>query len=143
MSWRKIMVRDRATRSGISQADERTAHSTPQPIQANPLLPPDAMPETTEKPDLATVREGQRIWWASPLFGEATGIVALGPDRGWVVVRQHSVTGDLALVKLDWVTRIGEETKEGHDETEDFGNSGGEAPGNESDRDEGSEKEKR
>ena len=48
---------------------------------------------------------GANITWDSPLFGNCIGEVAMAPEGGWVVVRTHSVTGNLALVKLDWGVR--------------------------------------
>ena len=41
---------------------------------------------------------GIRVWWYSPLFGLCTGEVALAPEGGWFVVREHSVTNELAIV---------------------------------------------
>ena len=41
---------------------------------------------------------GTRILWRSPLFGSCTGEVVLASEGGWVVVREHSITGRLALV---------------------------------------------
>ena len=58
-----------------------------------PVVPEDLQPGTT-------------ISWQSPLFGRVQGEVAMLPEGGWLVVRCHSVTGDLALVKLDWHIRI-------------------------------------
>ncbi len=52
------------------------------------------------------VRGGDTLSWNSPLFGRCTGIVALEPENGWCVVRGHSVTGDLALINLDWDVKV-------------------------------------
>ena len=41
---------------------------------------------------------GTHVWWYSPLFGLCTGEVALAPEGGWFVVREHSVTKQLAMV---------------------------------------------
>lgn len=58
-------------------------------------------------PVLADLISGTKIFWESPLFGECTGEIALPPENGWLVVRSHSVTGNLALVNVDWICRIG------------------------------------
>ena len=49
-----------------------------------------------------------RVWFLSPLFGEVTGIVALPPDRGILVIRDHSVTEEMATIPLEWVIRVEE-----------------------------------
>jgi len=54
-------------------------------------------------PVLADLILGAKIVWASPLFGQCTGEIALPPENGWLVVRCHSVTGALALVHVDWI----------------------------------------
>ncbi|MDR4485125.1 MAG: hypothetical protein R3B95_18295 [Nitrospirales bacterium] len=54
-------------------------------------------------PVLADLISGAKIVWESPLFGKCTGEIALPPENGWLVVRSHSVTGNLALVNVDWV----------------------------------------
>jgi hypothetical protein len=48
---------------------------------------------------------GHWIAWDSPLFGECVGQVALEQEGDWLCVRTHSVTGNLALVRKDWITR--------------------------------------
>lgn len=54
-------------------------------------------------PVLADLISGAKIVWESPLFGQCTGEIALPPENGWLVVRSHSVTGNLALVNVDWI----------------------------------------
>ena len=46
------------------------------------------------------------IAWHSPLFGECRGQLAMAPENGWLVVRCHSVTGDLALIRIGWDVRV-------------------------------------
>jgi hypothetical protein len=57
--------------------------------------------------DKVRALHGKHQWiaWVSPLFGECTGRVVFGPEEGWVCVIAHSVTGNLALVRSDWITR--------------------------------------
>ncbi|MCA9423089.1 MAG: hypothetical protein KC592_18870 [Nitrospira sp.] len=57
-------------------------------------------------PVLADLIPGAKIFWNSPLFGQCTGEIALPPENGWLVVHSHSVTGNLALVNLDWVGQV-------------------------------------
>jgi hypothetical protein len=57
-------------------------------------------------PVLADLIPGAKIVWESPLFGQCTGEIALPPENGWLVVRSHSVTGNLALVNVDWVGKL-------------------------------------
>ncbi len=57
-------------------------------------------------PVLADLIPGAKIVWESPLFGQCTGEIALSPENGWLVVRSHSVTGNLALVNVDWVGQV-------------------------------------
>ena len=76
-------------------------------------LPPQLAAKLLEKakgkvrvldpPLLADLKNGARIVWESPLFGQCSGEVALPPEHGWLVVRSHSVTGNLALIHVDWV----------------------------------------
>ena len=49
------------------------------------------------------LQPGAWVLWESPLFGRCKGQIALAPENGWVVVRCHSVTGDLSLVKVDGI----------------------------------------
>ena len=60
-------------------------------IQAEPSIP--------QFPDMW-------VTWTSPLFGRCSGQMAMKPENGWIVVRSHSVTGDLALINLDWNVRF-------------------------------------
>ena len=46
---------------------------------------------------------GVWISWKSPLLGICNGQIAMSPEKGWLVVRRHSVTGNLALIALDSV----------------------------------------
>ncbi len=62
--------------------------------------------ETLTKPDPGQVSPDVWVAWHSPLFGECTAQVAMAPENGWFVVRCHSVTGDLALIHLNWDVRI-------------------------------------
>lgn len=57
-------------------------------------------------PVLADLIPGAKVFWESPLFGQCTGEIALPPENGWLVVRSHSVTGNLALVNVDWVGQV-------------------------------------
>ena len=41
---------------------------------------------------------GTRVWWYSPLLGWCTGEVIGAPEGGCFVVREHSVTKQLATV---------------------------------------------
>ena len=59
-----------------------------------------------EPPLLAELTTGARVMWDSPLFGQCSGEVALCPENGWLVVRGHSVTGNLALIHVDWIRRV-------------------------------------
>jgi hypothetical protein len=52
------------------------------------------------------VKVGDTLSWKSPLFGRCNGQVAMEPENGWCVVRCHSVTGDLALIHLDWDVKV-------------------------------------
>ena len=52
------------------------------------------------------VRIGMRIWWTSPLFGEATGIVCMTPESGHVVIQDHNVTGQTCPIPYDWIIRL-------------------------------------
>ncbi len=54
-------------------------------------------------PVLADLISGAKIVWDSPIVGPCTGEIALPPENGWLVVRNHSVTGNLALVNVDWI----------------------------------------
>ena len=54
-------------------------------------------------PILADLISGAKIVWDSPIVGPCTGEIALPPENGWLVVRNHSVTGNLALVNVDWI----------------------------------------
>jgi len=49
------------------------------------------------------LQPGAWVSWESPLFGRCTGQIALAPENSWLVVRCHSVTGDLSLVKVDGI----------------------------------------
>ena len=49
---------------------------------------------------------GVWIEWVSPLWGHCQGQVAMSPESGWFVVRSHSVTGDLALIHVNWNVRL-------------------------------------
>ena len=50
-----------------------------------------------------SLQPGAWVCWDSPLFGMCTGQIALAPENGWLVVRCHSVTGNLALIKVDGI----------------------------------------
>ena len=51
--------------------------------------------------------QGAWIKWRSPLFSpDPCGQVAMLPENGWIVVRRHSVTGNLALVEVKWIIEI-------------------------------------
>ena len=50
-----------------------------------------------------SLQPGAWVLWNSPLFGMCSGQVALAPENGWLVVQCHSVTGNLALVKVDGI----------------------------------------
>ncbi len=65
--------------------------------------------EPLSKPDSGQVLPGVWVAWHSPLFGECRAQVAMAPENGWFVVRSHSVTGDLALIHLNWGVRIVED----------------------------------
>ena len=54
-------------------------------------------------PVLADLIPGAKIVWESPIVGSCTGEIALPPENGWLVVRNHSVTGNLALVNVEWI----------------------------------------
>ena len=58
------------------------------------------------KAHVRTLEIGSRVAWRSPLFGTCTGRVALLPEGGWLVVRDHSSTGELALIQVGWITDI-------------------------------------
>ncbi len=62
-------------------------------------------PAKSGTPRPSDLEPGTLVEWDSPLFGPSSGEVALSPEGGWVVVRTHSVTGNLAFVKLDWGVR--------------------------------------
>lgn len=55
---------------------------------------------------LSGFQVGSWMSWNSPLFGRCSGQVAMEPEKGWCVVRCHSVTGDLALINLEWDVRV-------------------------------------
>jgi len=93
---------------------------TGQDIQLKPMIPTE-LPEAQALKLLAKgagkvrlfhpvessqVRVGDTLSWKSPMFGRCTGLVALEPENGWCVVRCHSVTGDLALIHLDWDVKV-------------------------------------
>ena len=59
-----------------------------------------------DPPILADLTRGARVIWESPLFGQCSGEIALLPENGWVVVHCHSVTGNVALVHLDWISSV-------------------------------------
>ena len=61
-------------------------HRAPEKVRRLALLAPPALVP------------GTRVRWQSPLFGLCTAEVALAPEDGWLVVREHSVTGRLALI---------------------------------------------
>ncbi len=65
-------------------------------------------------PSLDALQPGVSISWHSPLFGWVTGQVAMEPEHGWLVIRGHSVTGNLALVNVEWGLRIEKPQQEGN-----------------------------
>ena len=73
--------------------DKCIAARSEEPSQPSPSAPNDLEP-------------GTMIEWDSNFLGHCLGEVAMSPEKGWVVVRTHSVTGNLALVKLDWGVRV-------------------------------------
>jgi len=56
-----------------------------------------------DPPTLESLQPGAWVSWESPLFGRGTGQIALAPENGWLVVRYHSVTGNLGLVRVDGI----------------------------------------
>ena len=50
---------------------------------------------------------GDWIEWDNPLLGRRKGKVVMSPEKGWLVVRHHSVTGDLALLPESLVVQVG------------------------------------
>ncbi len=67
-------------------------------------------------PSFDDLRPGVAISWHSPLFGWVTGQVAMEPENGWLVIKCHSVTGNLALVNIEWGLCIEQQPK-GSNET--------------------------
>ncbi len=57
-------------------------------------------------PSSDALQSGVSISWCSPMFGRVHGQVAMEPENGWLVIRGHSVTGNLALVNVEWGLRI-------------------------------------
>ena len=49
---------------------------------------------------------GRKVEWQSPLFGITTGVIALPPTDGKVLINPHEVTGEPCFVPLWWLTRI-------------------------------------
>ncbi len=66
-----------------------------------------------EQTPSAELQPGVWVEWESPLFGRCVGQVAMTPESGWLVVRAHSVTGDLALIHVDWNVRVCERNENG------------------------------
>ena len=62
-----------------------------------------------EQTPSAELQPGVWVEWDSPLFGRCVGQVAMTPESGWLVVRHHSVTGDLALLSVDWIKGVSKE----------------------------------
>ncbi len=62
-------------------------------------------------PSSDDLQPGMSISWDSPLFGRVHGQVAMEPENGWLVIRCHSVTGNLALVNVEWGLRIEKQPK--------------------------------
>ena len=54
-----------------------------------------------------SLQPGAWVLCNSPLFGMCTGQIALAPENGWLVVRCHTVTGNLALVQVDGIRPMG------------------------------------
>ncbi len=48
---------------------------------------------------------GKIVVWDSPLFGRCSGEVVLALTGGWLVVRSHRVTGQLAFVNIARLVR--------------------------------------
>ncbi len=80
--------------------DEQRSGTSP----SNARPAPDEINEKNEKRG-AVLRPGMWVEWDSPLFGPCSGEVAMEPEGGWLVVREHSVTGDLALINTAWLRR--------------------------------------
>ncbi len=62
-------------------------------------------------PSSNDLQSGVSISWYSPLFGRVHGQVAMEPENGWLVIRCHSVTGNLALVNVEWGLHIEKQPK--------------------------------
>jgi len=67
-------------------------------------------------PSSDALQSGVSISWHSPMFGRVHGQVAMEPENGWLVIRCHSVTGNLALVNVEWGLCIEKQPK-GSNET--------------------------
>lgn len=53
------------------------------------------------------LRPGVWIEWDSPLFGRRRGEVVMSPEMGWLVVRHHNETGDLAFLPESLIVQVG------------------------------------
>ncbi len=84
-----------------TQIDPRSARSATSKTQPSD----DEINELNEE-SVGGLHPGTWVEWNSPLFGRCSGQVAMSPESGWFVVRSHSVTGDLALIHVNWNVRL-------------------------------------
>ena len=51
------------------------------------------------------VQRERRIAWESPIFGECVGEMVTPQDqRGWIGIKNHSVTGKDARIHVNWTS---------------------------------------
>ena len=75
----------------------------PDPLAAKLVEKAPGKVRVVDPSAIESLQPGAWVFWESSLFGRCTGQIALAPENGWLVVRCHSVTGDLSLVKVDGI----------------------------------------
>jgi hypothetical protein len=74
-----------------------------QPSGSKPLVSQESKVDgKVDKP--VNLEIGQRVRWLSPLFGDTSGIVAMPPSEGIVIVNEHEVTGGTVTIPLAWIS---------------------------------------
>lgn len=83
-------------KSGDSRRDEQRSGTSP----SNARPAPYEINELNEKSQCQLL-PGSTVKWDIPGIGRRSGEVAMAPEGGWLIVRDHSVTGELLWIKID------------------------------------------
>ena len=79
-----------------TQIDPRSARSATSKTQPRD----DEINELNEE-SAGGLHPGTWVEWDSPLYGQCSGLVAMPPEQGWLVVRIPGVPSHLVFIPLD------------------------------------------